>query len=299
MDKSIGIGKVGIWSFELRGKSGEEADAAAELHERGWGALWIPGAGGPGIWADAERLLAAGSGAKVALGVLSIWSSDAAVASGERARLAGRYGDRLITGLGVSNPRAAAAAGRTFDTPIREMTRFLDGLDAEADPLPRDERVLGALGPKMVGLAGARTAGIHPFLVTPEANDRYRSILGPAKLIAPQQAVVLETDPEKARAIARRGIGMFYTFPSYRQNLKRLGFADDDFTHGGSDRLIDATVAWGSLDSVSRRVTDHLDAGADHVALQVLTGHQTMPAAEWRELGDALLAPPKPWDQRR
>lgn len=294
MDKSMGIGNVGIWSFELRGRSGAETDAAAELQERGWGALWIPGAGGPGIWADAERLLAAGSDAKVALGVLSIWSPDASVASEERARLVGIYGDRLITGLGVSNPRAAAAAGRTFDTPIRAMTRFLDALDAEADPLPRNQRLVGALGPKMVGLAGARTAGIHPFLVTPESSDRNRSILGRTKLIAPQQAVVLETDPEKARAIARRGIGMFYTFPSYQQNLKRLGFADEDFTHGGSDRLIDATVAWGSLDAVRRRVAEHLDAGADHVALQVLTDHQTMPAAEWRELGDALLAKPVP-----
>ena len=219
------LGTVGIWSFELRGKTGAERDAAAELHERGWGALWIAGAGGPGIWADAERLLSAGTRAAVALGVLSIWSSDAAAASREHARLTSRYGDHLITGLGVSNPKAAAAAGRTFATPIVEMTRFLDALDVDPLPIPAAQRILGALGPRMVELAGARTTGIHPFLVTPEANVMYRQILGPEKLIAPQQAVVLETDPEKARTIARRGIGMFFGFPSYQQNLKRPEFA--------------------------------------------------------------------------
>lgn len=140
----------------------------------------------------------------------------------------------------------------------------------------------------MVALAAERTGGIHPFLVTPESNVANREIVGPDTLVAPHQAVVLETNPENARAIARRGIGMFIGFPSYQANLRRLGFGDDDLIPGGSDRLIDATVAWGTLEQVDARLREHWDAGADHVAVHLLTEHRGLPTAEWRELA-ALL----------
>ncbi len=285
------VGKLGIWSLELRGRdSAAVRDAAAELDSQGWGALWIAGATGPGIWSDAERLLSSAPSTAVALGVMSIWNPDARVAAQEHQRLTETYGRRLVSGFGVSGAPTAAAVGQTFSTPLKEMNRYFDELDATSPVLPVSDRIVGALGPRMVALAAERSAGIHPFLVTPESNVTNREIVGPDALIAPHQAVVLETNPEKARAIARRGIGMFIGFPSYQANLRRLGFGDEDLVPGGSDRLIDATVAWGTLDDVSTRIRDHWDAGADHVALHVLTEHRGLPLAEWRELQSLRVA---------
>lgn len=279
------VGALGIWSLELRGAdAGAIRDAAAELDSQGWGALWIAGANGPGIWSDAERLLSSAPNAAVALGVASIWSPDAAVAASEHQRLTETYGHRLVSGFGVSGAPSAAAVGQAFSTPLKEMNRYFDELDRGTPVLPVRDRIVGALGPRMVALAAERSGGIHPFLVTPESNVRNREIAGPEALIAPHQAVVLETDPDKARAIARRGIGMFIGFPSYQANLRRLGFGDDDLIPGGSDRLIDATVAWGTLDQVDARIREHHAAGADHVALHVLTERGGLPMAEWREL---------------
>jgi probable F420-dependent oxidoreductase len=283
------IGRLGLWSMELRGSDkGEINDAAAALDDEGWRAFWIAGANGAGLWNDAEGLLSSAPHASVALGVMSIWSGDARIAAEEHQRIIAAHGRRLITGLGVSSPANAAAVGREFGTPLTAMTRYLDELDRGFPTLAAEDRILGALGPRMVALAGERAAGIHPFLVTPESNATNREVLGPHALIAPHQAVVLETNPAKARAIARRGIGMYIGFPSYQANLRRLGFDDDDLIPGGSDRLIDATVAWGSLSDISRRVHEHWEAGADHVAVQVLSANRELPFAEWHELS-ALL----------
>jgi probable F420-dependent oxidoreductase len=281
--------RLGIWSLDLRGPDKRVIhQAAAGLGEDGWRALWIAGANGPGIWSDAEGLLAAAPHITVAFGVMSIWSPDADIASEEHARLTQAYGKRLITGLGVSTAQNAAATGREFGTPLTAMNRYLDQLDGARPSLGATDRILGALGPRMVELAGQRASGIHPFLVTPESNIANRTILGPDALIAPHQAVVLETDPVKARAIARRGVGMFIGFPSYQANLRRLGFGDDDLIPGGSDRLIDATVAWGTLDDINHRLQEHWDAGADHIALHVLTAHGGLPTAEWHELSSLI-----------
>jgi probable F420-dependent oxidoreductase len=278
-------GRLGIWSLELRGPNKVEIqDAAAELDDLGWRTLWIAGANGPGIWSDAEGLLSSAARATVALGVMSVWSPDAQTAPQEYERLTAKYGNRLIAGLGVSTAEVAASVGGRFGTPLTAMNRYLDELDASAPPLAASHRILGALGPRMVALAGERAAGIHPFLVTPESNVANREILGSDGFIAPHQAVVLESDPARAREIARRGIGMFIGFASYQANLRRLGFGDDDLVPGGSDRLIDATVAWGSLDAIQRRIQQHWDAGADHVALHVLTGRRGLPMKDWREL---------------
>ncbi|MDQ0896048.1 TIGR03620 family F420-dependent LLM class oxidoreductase [Agromyces ramosus] len=278
------VGRLGIWSLELRGADKARIhDAAAALDSQGWSALWIAGANGPGLWPDAEGLLSAAPHTSVAFGVMSIWSPDARIAIAEHPRLVATYGKRLILGLGVSTPQTAAAVGAEFGSPLTAMNRYLDELDA-AKPALNGDRILGALGPRMVALARNRAAGIHPFLVTPESSNANRAILGPDALIAPHQAVVLETNPVKARAIARRGIGMFIGLPSYQANLRRLGFGDDDLVPGGSDRLIDATVAWGSLDDIHRRIRDHWGAGADHVALHVLSAHGRLPTAEWQEL---------------
>ncbi|GHJ54191.1 LLM class F420-dependent oxidoreductase [Nonomuraea sp. TT08I-71] len=286
------IGPVGIWSMELRGAARPEVrEAAAELDELGFPALWIPGLDGRGAVDDVEHLLAAAPRATVALGVLSMWGQDPAALGDRWAALDAAHGPRAVLGLGVSNAHSAANAGQDYGKPTASMTRFLDGLDAAARPIPAERRLLGALGPKMVDLATARTSGWHPFLVTPEYSARQRERVSQGPLIAPHLAVVLDRDPDRARAAARAGIGMFIGFPAYRSNLARLGFDEEDLVPGGSDRLIDALVAWGDLDDVADRVQAHLDAGADHVTLHVLrpdTDSAGLPLRQWRELA-ALL----------
>ncbi|MCQ1957569.1 TIGR03620 family F420-dependent LLM class oxidoreductase [Arthrobacter sp. zg-Y826] len=281
----VDLGSVGIWSIELGGaEPATAAEAAAELHSQGWGAIWLVGAGGHGLWDSAERILQAGTQASVAFGVLSIWGRDAEIASGEHGRLTRTFGPRVLSGFGVSNPHAAAAVGKDFTTPVREMNRFLDMLDRSTPTIPQSQRLLGALGPRMVELAGRRAVGIHPFLVTAESNALNRESIGADALIAPHLGVVLEEDPARARQIARAGVGMFIGFPAYQANLRRLGFTDADLVPGGSDRLIDATVAWGSVDQIADRIAEHHAAGADHVALHVMNGQRGLPTAQWREL---------------
>ncbi|WP_446220127.1 TIGR03620 family F420-dependent LLM class oxidoreductase [Micromonospora sp. IBHARD004] len=287
------LGTVGIWSMELRGAARPEVrEAAAELDQLGFPALWIPGLDGQGALDDVEHLLAAAPRATVALGVLSMWGQDPAALGDHWSALDAAYGPRAVMGLGVSNANSAANAGQDYGKPTVSMGRFLDGLDAAPHPIPADRRLLGALGPKMVDLATARTSGWHPFLVTPEYSAVQRARVGDAPLIAPHLAVVLDRDPARARAAARDGVGVFIGFPAYRSNLARLGFGEEDLVPGGSDRLIDALVAWGDLDAVAGRVQAHLDAGADHVTLHVLRPDPAdggdLPRRQWRELAGLL-----------
>ncbi|WP_233578176.1 TIGR03620 family F420-dependent LLM class oxidoreductase [Micromonospora sp. BL4] len=284
---------VGLWSMELRGAANPAVrDAATELDERGFRALWVPGLDGVGAVDDVAHLLAAAPHATVALGVLAIWGQDP-VALGDRlAALDAAHGPRTIFGFGVSNAHSAAQAGQDYGRPVETMGRWLDALDAAPRPVPAGRRILGALGPKMADLAADRTAGWHPFLVTPDYTVTQRNRVGARPLVAPHLAVVLEEDPQRARAAARAGIGMFIGFPTYRANLARLGFTEDDLVPGGSDRLIDAVVAWGDLDAVATRIREHLDAGADHVALHVLRpddpDRTALPLAQWRDLANLL-----------
>ena len=287
------LGTVGVWSMELRGASRPEVrEAATELDELGFPALWVPGLDGNGAMDDVDHLLTAAPRTAVALGVLSIWGQDPALLADRVAALDAAHGPRAMVGLGVSNPDSAATAGQAYGSPTVSMADYLDQVDTADSPVPVGRRFLGALGPKMADLAAARTAGWHPFLVTPEYSAGQRARVGAAPVIAPHQAVVLDRDPARARAAARAGIGMFIGFPAYQANLRRLGFTDDDLVPGGSDRLIDAVTAWGDLNDVARRIREHLDAGADHVALHVLTSDPDdragMPREQWRELA-ALL----------
>ncbi|MGN9811788.1 TIGR03620 family F420-dependent LLM class oxidoreductase [Micromonospora sp. BQ11] len=289
---------VGVWSMELRGAARPAVrDAATELDERGFRALWIPGLDGGGAVDDVGHLLEAAPRATVALGVLAIWGQDP-VALGDRlAAWDAVHGKRTILGFGVSNAHSAARAGQDYGRPVESMGRWLDALDAAPRPVPAGRRILGALGPRMADLAADRTAGWHPFLVTPDYTAAQRERVGAQPLVAPHLAVVLERDPDRARTAARAGIGMFIGFPAYRANLARLGFTEDDLVPGGSDRLIDALVAWGDLDAVGDRIREHLDAGADHVALHVLRPEEpdqpALPLPQWRDLATLLpsLAP--------
>ncbi len=284
------FGAHGIWSAQFAtGSPAEVSRHVAELDAQGWGAIWFPGmGGGDDVYGIAERLLQAGNQAKVAVGVAGIWELDPAATARTHRRLQDAYGDRLVSGFGVSGPDRARAAGKEFGSPLAAMRKFLDDLDAADPPLPRDERVIGTLGRRITMLAGERAAGVHPFLVTPVAVARDRALIGPDALIAPYLPVVLETDPVRARAIARHGIGMFLGIPSYQGNLLRLGFGEEDFAPGGSDRLIDSLVAWGYLAKITTRIREFQDAGADHLALHALTGSDAFPVAEWKELSGLL-----------
>ena len=282
-------GRMGLWSTELRSaRRAEVEDAASELDQLGFRALWIPGLDGTRVFEDLEHLLRAAPHSTVALGVLGIWGHDPTEV-GERLHALDRaYGSRTIVGFGVSNPASATAAGQEYGDPITSVAAYLDRLDAAPQPVPFARRLLGALGPRMVDLGVRRTAGLHPFLVTPDYSAHERARIGADPIIAPHQAVVLDTDPARARDVARNGIGMAIGFPAYQNNLRRLGFTDGDLVAGGSDRLIDAVVAWGTVEDIQRRVHAHLHAGADHVALHVLGGHGDLPLPQWRQLAELL-----------
>ncbi|WP_033325922.1 TIGR03620 family F420-dependent LLM class oxidoreductase [Promicromonospora sukumoe] len=283
------LGPLGVWSMRLRSADRPEAqEAAAELDELGLRTLWIPGLDGKGALDDAGHLLRAPPRSTVTLGVLGIWGTPAGEVANEMARLDRLHGPRTVLGLGISDPRSARSHGQPFGRPVDSMTRYLDDLDAAPVPVPAERRLLGALGPRMAALGAARTGGTHPFLVPPRYTADLRATLGPDPLVAPHQAVVLDTEPDRARATARAGVGMFVGLPAYRNNLRRLGFGDDDLVPGGSDRLVDSLVARGDLDAIRERLREHLDAGADHVAVHVL-GSADLPMPAWREL--AALAP--------
>ncbi|GAA5185221.1 LLM class F420-dependent oxidoreductase [Rugosimonospora acidiphila] len=261
----------------------EIADAAAELDELGWGTLWIPGLGGGDILGDSQRLLRATRTAKVAIGVASMWRHQAADLAAGHARLQDAHGRRHLLGLGVSDPAAARHAGQPY-RPLADMGSYLDELDRAPAPVPPAERLLAALGPRMTELAGRRTAGVHPFMVTPDYSAGAREQLGDGPLIAPYQAVVLERDPDKARTAAREFLGTFLGMDHYARSLRRQGFAEEDLANGGSDRLIDSVVAWGDVQTIGARIDAHHQAGADHVCLHVVGAGPRMPRRQWREL---------------
>jgi probable F420-dependent oxidoreductase len=281
-------GRIGIWSAGLRSDElsaqSEIAEAAAEIEELGFGAIWLGSS--PGI-EHAARILEATSRIVVATGILSIWEHDAPEVAARYAGLKSDQRERFLLGLGVSHPVMV----ERYEKPYSAMVRYLDGLDAGATPVPASARVLAALGPRMLELARDRSAGAHPYLVTPEHTARAREILGPDRLLAPDLKVILETDPSRARSVAREYISIYLQLPNYTRNLLRMGFTEDDWAEGGSDRLIDATFAWGDADTVAQRVRAFHDAGADHVACQIVTGQHgflPLPRRQWRELADIL-----------
>lgn len=285
------LGAIGIWSHQLRyGEVGEAGAAAAELEALGYGTLWIPDVGGD-IVTPLENLLGATTSTIVATGILNVWMHTPAQAAADHARLVAAHGARYLCGLGISHAPLIdhVLDSGTYRQPLATMAAYLDGLDAADVPLVANDRVIAALGPKMLELARARTAGTHPYLVTPELTHAARVGIGPDRLVACELGVVLESDPSTARAIARTHLATYLGLPNYVNNWKRHGFTDDDVVAGGSDRLVDALVAWGDESTIASRVQAHRAAGADHVCVQVLTGDaQRFPLDEWRRLAPAL-----------
>ena len=279
---------TGIWATELRfGDPGEIVEAAAELDDLGYTALWIPDVGGD-VFGAVERLLSSTKTTTVATGILNLWMHTPEETARAHARLVGEYGDRFLLGVGVSHaPLIDASEPGRYRKPLSAMALFLDGLDRAEPPLDRSQRVLAALGPKMVDLARQRAAGVHPYNVTPDHTASTRAALGPDALVLPEQAVALTTDAAIGRGLGRKFLEHYLGLPNYANSLRRLGFGDDDFSGGGSDRLIDAVVAWGDVGQIEARLRQHRDAGADHVCIQVLSA-EGFPRAEWRQLAPAL-----------
>lgn len=280
------IGRYGIWSVGLRAEDparrGELAEAAAELEELGFGAVWL---GGSSAARHAVPLLEATGTLTVGTSIQSIWQYDAETSAASFAEVEAAHPGRFVLGLGVSHAKLADQYRR----PYSALVAYLDALDDAGVPAGR--RVLAALGPKTLELARDRAAGAVPYLVTPEHTARAREVLGAGPLLAPELKVVLETDPARARSLARDTLAMYLALPNYTNNFLRHGFTEADLADGGSDRLVDAVFAWGDESRIRDRIDTFHQAGADHVALQIVTDaaeRDTLPRDEWRRLASLL-----------
>ncbi|MDT4922960.1 MAG: hypothetical protein QOG01_673 [Pseudonocardiales bacterium] len=272
------VGRIGIWVRQ----AGLSAELAREVESMGYGAVWIGSSPG-GDLRIADELLTATKTLVVATGIVNIWADDAATIAKAHHRITAAFPGRFLLGVGVGHPEATS----DYQHPYRNLVQYLDVLDAEG--VSPDERALAALGPKVLALARDRSAGAHPYLTTPEHTRQARELLGPEPLLAPEQKIVIEADPETARGLARRAVAKPYLeLTNYLANLRRLGWSDDDFAAGGSDALIDALVGHGDAATAAARVQQHLDAGADHVAIQLVSADGDDPIDGYRRLAQAL-----------
>jgi probable F420-dependent oxidoreductase len=281
---------VGVWSVGLRRAPIDLArDAAANVDLLGFEAIWIPGSSGGDVFDRAAELLQATRHVVVATGVVNIWMHTVEDVARRTHELDASSEGRFLLGLGCSHASLVTRAGRRYSAPVEKMQQFLDGLDADGR-VPSARRVLAALGPRMLSIASRRAAGVHPFNVTPAHTARARHAMGPAALVVPELKVVLERAPSRAREVARTQLVPHLRLPNYVRNLLRLGFTEEDVAGQGSDRLVDALVAWGDENSARRRLVEHFDAGASHVCLNVLTPNVAdLPIGQWKRLAAAVL----------
>lgn len=284
----VNVGRVGIWAVSSQSWQGPAgAEAAAELDELGFGALWLGRSSGDlklvtDLLGSTRRLV-------VATGIVNVWTEPSGPTAQAFAAASGAHPDRVLLGIGAGHKHMVErVTGQRYVRPYSKVKSYLDELDTAEPPVPRDHRAVAALGPKMLALAGERSLGAHPYLVTPEHTRLAREILGPDPLLAPEQTVVLESDPGKARTAAREMLARYFMAPNYTNNWQRLGFSPDDFAGAGTDRLIDALVAWGDVATVLARIDEHHQAGADHVCIQVVGSPGEIPRADYRTLAAAL-----------
>jgi probable F420-dependent oxidoreductase len=290
------LGRVGIWSFALQRLAAVDARSAIREMERlGYPVIWIPESlGSKDVMAHSALLLGASERAIVAPGIANIHARDPMAMAGGAKALADAYPGRFVLGIGVSHAPSVKIRGGDYGKPIEQMTAYLDAMAAAqyagpepAEPVPL---VLAALGPRMLELAAQRTDGAHPYFVPVEHTPIARRHLGPGACLAVEQTAVLSTDPGEARRVGRAFARHYLALPNYANNLRRLGWSDDDIASDGSDQLIDAVIAWGDVDAIAARVRAHLDAGADHVCVQLRVESSSDPALEgYRELAAALL----------
>lgn len=293
------LGRVGLWTsaFDFLPVP-QLRDVAAELDTLGYGALWWGETIGRETFTQALLVLESAPRIPVATGIANVWARDAVATNSAARTLLDAHPGRFLLGLGVSHGplvEGLRPGGNVYDKPLSLMRRYLDGLDgslyfAAGSELPRPPRVLAALGPRMLELARDRAEGAHTYLVTPEHTAEARAALGADGYLAVEQALVLTTDRETALRRAREHVKPYLGLPNYRNNWLRLGLTEDDFADGGSERLLDALVAWGDADTLKARVAEHHAAGADHVCVQVLGESMVdLPMEDWRELAPTLL----------
>ncbi len=269
-------------------------EAVRTIEDLGFRSVWIPESFAKEVFAHSASLLSASQDLVVATGIANLLGRDpTAMINGARTIVDAHPG-RFVLGVGVSHAPSAKRRGIEYVRPLAMTERYLDGMEEalwvgpELDGEP--PVILAALGPKMLELSATRTDGAHPYFVSVEHTRQARSILGEEPFLGPEQGVVLADDPVEARAIARHHARVYLALDNYRSNLLRLGFTDDDVADQGSDELIDAVIAWGSIDDIVARVAAHLEAGADHVPVQILNGpDRGFPAEEWKRLAPALL----------
>jgi probable F420-dependent oxidoreductase len=244
---------------------GVTPDEAKQIEALGYGAVWVGGS--PPAELDwVEPILEKTTTLQVATGIVNIWTAAPGPVAESFHRIDTAYPGRFLLGIGVGHPEVHTE----FRKPIDLVNDYLDKLDEHG--VPKNRRVVAALAPRMLKLSAQRSAGAHPYLTTPEHTAQARELIGPSAFLAPEHKVVLTTDPEKARAIGREALDIYFGLANYVSNWKRLGFTDEDVARPGSDKLVDAFIAYGTTEDVARRVTQHIDAGANHVAIQVLGG---------------------------
>ena len=290
------LGRVGVWLGALGWvPAAVERDVAVEVEELGYGALWYSEAhNGKESLAHGALLLAATQRIVVASGIANIWVRDPMAMVAGANTIAEAFPGRFVLGLGVSHPPQVAPRGHSYGRPVATMRAYLEAMDTAEYTGPRPAvpfpRLLGALRPAMLELAASAADGAHPYLVPVEHTHRARSILGPGRLLATEQFVLLEDDPGEARRLGREALAWYLTLPNYTDNLRWLGFGEDDLAGGGSDALVDALVAWGDEESIRGRVRQHLEAGADHVCVQPIgRGSEPLGVDQLRRLAPALL----------
>jgi probable F420-dependent oxidoreductase len=292
----VNLGRIGIWTNTLDSQPATSARAAAEELERlGYSAIWVPEGVRREAFSNAGLLLAATSRIVVATGIANVYARDAiAMAAGQKT-LAEAYPGRFLLGLGVSHQlNVEQTRGHIYGNPVATMRAYLEAMSNapyhSVEPPEKPRTVLAALGPQMLKLAAEKTSGAHPYLVPVQHTRNAREVLGPKALLAPEQAVVLEANASRARAIARGHLQAYLRLPNYVNNLRSLGYSEEDTSGTGSDRLVDGVVAWGDIALVVSRIDAHFEAGADHVCVQVITEDlRALPMKEWAALAERLL----------
>jgi probable F420-dependent oxidoreductase len=271
----MNLKRIGVWAALDRLSAADAAAFAKRVEGWGYGALWIPEAVGREALSSAAWLLANTGSLVVATGIANIYARDALAAAAARNGLNEQSGGRFLLGLGVSHvPLVKDLRQHEYGKPVATMRAYLQAMAVapykSIPPPSPPQTVLAALGPKMLELAAELTNGAHPYNVPPQHTREARSILGNGKLLCVEQGVILETDPAQARALGRKFLSIYLGLPNYVNNWRRLGFTDTDFAAGGSDRLVDAVIAWGDEKAIRARLEEHWQAGADHVCVQAI-----------------------------
>lgn len=288
------LGRLGIWYPTDLQAALAAADTARRIEALGYAALWIPEAVGRHPFVHAGWLLAHTTKLVVATGIASIYHREPGVTLAAQKTLAEQSGNRFLLGLGVSHkPMVEGVRGLEYGAPVATMRSYLAKMDASpytsVPPSEEPPRVIAALGPKMLELARDRCTGAHPYFTSPTHTAMARRVLGPDKWLCVEQKVILETDPAKARTLARANAQIYLGLANYRNNWKRMGLTDTDLENGGSDRFVDATFAWGDAAAIRRRLQEHFDAGASHVCIQPINPNGRFGEIDWRAL--EALAP--------